>query len=175
MPVGTSCHPAAPRENVPVNTGLSEFFRDTLGANSPAPPEGTQTFNLQEPGQRDSLHGEVTRQREIWRAREARDYDFLLRSSCFCPGRQGWLLLEVRGSQVVRIRDTKGRPAPLAEYRHYSVDGLFDILDQQADRDDLVAVAFDDRWHYPVYVRTDVRLALPDDWGVLQLRGFRLR
>jgi hypothetical protein len=111
----------------------------------------------------------------LWRAREARGYDFLLRSSCFCPGPQGWLLFEVRGSQVVRVRDSKGRLAPLAEYRDYSVEGLFDILNQQADRNDLVAVAFDERWHHPVYVRTDVRLALPDDWGILQLRGFRPR
>lgn len=173
--VGTGCHPAAPRENVPVNTDLSELFRDTLGANSPAPSQGARTFNLQEARERESLHAEVARQRALWRAREARDYDFLLRSSCFCPGLQGWLLLEVRDAHVVWAWDRRGKPVPLTADNSHSIDGLFDLLGQLADRDELVAVAFDDRWHYPMYIRTDARLALPDDWGVLQLRGFRPR
>jgi hypothetical protein len=174
--LGTGCHRAVPgRENVAVNTGVSEFFKDTVGANSPAPPEGSRTFNLQTPGQRDSLHAEIRRHREMWRAGGARDYQFLLRASCFCPGQQGWLLLEVRDGQVVRVWDRGGKPAPLTPDNKYSIDGLFDLLKQDADRDDVVGVSFDDRWHYPAYIRTDVRLGLPDDWGVLQVRGFRPR
>jgi uncharacterized protein DUF6174 len=158
--VGTGCHRAVPsRENV---------------ANSPAPPEASRSFNLQTPGQRDSLHAEITRQRELWRAGGARDYHFLLRASCFCPGQQGWLLLEVRDGQVVRVWDRGGRPVPLTK-DNYSIDGLFDLLEQDADRDDVVEVGFDGRWHYPGYIRTDVRLGLPDDWGLLQVRGFRPR
>jgi hypothetical protein len=105
----------------------------------------------------------------------ARDYHFLLRSSCFCPGPQGWLLLQVRDGQALRGWDTRGKPARLSEPGAYSIEGLFDVLNQVADRVDVVEVSFDDRWHYPAYIRTDVRLGLPDDWGIFQVRGFRPR
>jgi hypothetical protein len=146
-----------------------------VGANSPAPPPGSRTFNLQTPGQQDSLHGEITRHRELWRTGGVRDYDFLLRTSCFCPGQQGWLLLEVRNGEALRGWDTREKPIRLTEPGTYSIDGLFDVLKQVADHDDVVAVGFDDRWHYPAYIRTDARLGLPDDWGIFQVRGFRPR
>lgn len=174
--VGAGCHRAVPgRDNVAVNTGVAGFFDDTVGANSPAPPQGSQTFNLQSPGQRDSLHAEIEKHRERWRAGGAREYRFLLRASCFCPGQQGWLLLEIHDGRVVRIRDKGGNAVRINQDNNYTMDGLFDLLDQEADRDDVVAVGFDDRWHYPAYIRTDVRLGLPDDWGILQVRGFRPR
>jgi hypothetical protein len=173
---GTGCHRAGPSgENVAVNPGLSGFFRDTVGANSPAPPEGSRTFNLQTPGQRDSLHAEIKRHRELWQARGVRDYHFLLRIACFCPGQRGWVLLEVSSGKTVRSWDRSGKPVALPERERYSIDGLFDLLEQEADRDDVVAVAFEDHWHYPGYIRTDVRVGLPDDWGLIQVRGFRPR
>jgi hypothetical protein len=174
--VGIGCHRAVPGgENVAVNTGVSGFFADTVGANSPAPPEESRTFNLQTPGLRDSLHAEIRKHREMWRAGGVLDYHFLLRASCFCPGQQGWLLLEVRDGQVARVWDRGGKPAPLTADNKYTIDRLFDLLEQNADQDDVVAVAFDDRWHYPAYIRTDLRLGLPDDWGIVQVRGFRPR
>ena len=176
MLVGTGCHRAVPgRENVAVNTGVSKLFEDTVGANSPARPEGSRSYNLRTPGQRDSLHAEIKRHGELWRAGGARDYHFLLRASCFCPGQQGWLLVEVRDGQVLRVWDRRGKPAPLTTDNNYTIDGLFHLLEQESDRDDVVAVGFDDRWHFPAYIRTDVRLGLPDDWGILQVRGFRPR
>jgi uncharacterized protein DUF6174 len=176
----TGCHRSAPRsENVPVrdlpkNTGVSAFFEDTVPA-KPGSPAGSRTFNLRSPGQRDSLHAEVRRQREMWRAGGARDYRFLLRASCFCPGQQGWILLEVRDGKVVRAWDRGGKPVRLTQDNSYTIDGLFDLLEQQADRDDVVAVGFEDRWHYPTHIRTDRRVGLPDDWGIFEVRGFRIR
>jgi uncharacterized protein DUF6174 len=160
-------------ENVAMERGLSGVFEDTVGANSPAPPPGSRTFNLRTPGQLDSLHAEITRQSELWRAGGARDYAFLLRSSCFCPGQQGWIRLEVRDGQAVRGWDARANPVRLTEPGTYSLGALFDVLKQVADRVDVVEVSFDNGWHYPAYIRTDVRLGLPDDWGILQVRGFR--
>jgi hypothetical protein len=176
---GAGCHRAVPgradetvRENVPMHTGLSGFYEDTAGAALGA-SEGSRTFNLQTPGQRDSLRAHIKRQREMWRAGGTPNYHFLLRASCFCPGQQGWVLLEVRGGQAVRVWDRGGKPAPLTESNNYSIDALFDLLEQDAGRVDVVAVGFDDRWHYPTYIRTDARLGLPDDWGIIEARGFR--
>ena len=179
--VETGCHRAAPRsenvavrENIPRNTGVSAFFEDTAPA-KPGSPAGSRTFNLRSPGQRDSLHAEVRRQREMWRAGGARDYHFLLRESCFCPGQQGWVLLEVRSGQMVRGWDKRGKPVPLTAGNTYSIDGLFDLLEQDADHDDVVAVDFEDRWHYPAFISTDARVGHPDDWGLVEVRGFRPR
>jgi Family of unknown function (DUF6174) len=149
--VGTGCHRAVPaRENVPVSENLP---RDT---------GSTRTFNLQTPDQRDSLHLEIGRHREMWRAGGVQDYDFQLRISCFCPGQEGWVLVEVRRGQAVRANQ-------------YSLDGLFDLLKRHADHDDVVAVGFDDRWHYPRHISTDRRVGLPDDWGLYEVRGFTPR
>jgi Family of unknown function (DUF6174) len=63
----------------------------------------------------------------------------------------------------------------LTERNDYSIDGLFELLEQVADRHDVVAVGFDDRWHYPEYISTDARVGLPDDWGIVEARGFRPR
>ena len=179
--VDTGCHRAAPRsetvpvrESIPRNTGVSAFFEDTAEA-KPGSPPGSRTFNLQSPGQRDSLRAEIRRQRELWAAGGVRDYHFLLRESCFCPGQQGWVLLEVRGGKAVRVWDRGGKPVPLTERNNYSIDGLFDLLQQEADRDDVVAVGFEDRWHYPAHIRTDMRVGLPDDWGIIEVRGFTPR
>lgn len=179
--VVTGCHRAVPRtedvpvkENVPVNTSISGFFEDTAGV-TPGAPAGSRTFNLQTPGQRDSLHTEIRRQRELWAAGGARDYHFLLRASCFCPGQQGWVLLEVRDGKTVRGWDKRGKPVPLTAGNTYSIDGLFDLLEQKADRDDVVEVDFEDRRHYPAFISSDARVGRPDDWGLLEVRGFRPR
>ena len=178
--VVTGCHRTAPRsETVPVtenrrNTNVSESFEDTV-ASKPGSPAGSRTFNLQSPGQRDSLHAVVNRQRELWRVGGFRDYDILLRASCFCPGQQGWVLLEVRDGKAVRVWNQGGKPVPLTVDNNYTIDALFDLLQQEADRDDVVAVGFEDRWHYPAYIRTDVRVGRPDDWGIIEVRGFTPR
>ena len=164
--VETGCHRPLPMtENVPVrenprNTGVSESVEDTV-ASHPGSPARSRTFNLRSPGQRDSLHAVVNRQRELWRASGLRDYDILVRASCFCPGQKGWVLVEVRDGKAVR--------------NNYSIDGLFDLLEQKADRDDVVQVGFEDRWHYPAYISSDARVGRPDDWGLIEVRGFRPR
>ena len=84
-------------------------------------------------------------------------------------------MLEVRGGQTVRGWDKGGKPVPLTERNNYSIDGLFDLLDQQADLNDVVAVGFEDQSHYPVHISTDRRVGLPDDWGLVEARGLRLR
>lgn len=111
----------------------------------------------------------------MWRAGEAQDYDFQLRISCFCPGQEGWVLLEVRRGQVVRARNSSGRPVGLTQDNKYSMDGLFDLLERKADHDDVVAVGFDDRWHYPRYISSDRRVGLPDDWSLYEVQDFTPR
>src|SRR5258706_2046530 len=70
------------------------LFKDTTGA-SVFPAEG-QIFKLQTPAQRQSLRATIRKERELWQAGKPRDYRYLLRVGCFCPGTRGWLLLEGR-------------------------------------------------------------------------------
>jgi uncharacterized protein DUF6174 len=175
-----ACHRGVPETSTPAKNvrpgriaqdtaGLLAFFNDT--GHVVTFPEA-QSFNLQMPGQRDSLRTALRSERALWRANSLSDYRFLLRTGCFCPGRRGWLLIEVRTGQALRAWDRAGRSAPLSDWDTFSIDGLFDMLERSADRDAAVQVSFDPRWHFPSYVYTRA-LPGPDMWGIIEARGFR--
>ena len=146
------------------------FFRDT-GAVIGLSSEG-QTFELRTPTQRQSLRAALRKERELWQARKPRDYKFLLRVGCFCPGTRGWLLMDVRSGQPLRAWDRSGKSAALTDWNTLNIDGLYDNLERTADINGEVQIAFDPRWHFPKYVRTTV-LPGPDMWSIIDVRGFR--
>jgi hypothetical protein len=148
---------------------------DPLFADSGVGPvtAGGGTFDLQIPGRRDSLRTVLANQRAAWETARPRDYRFLLRVQCFCPGQRGWLLMDVQGD-ALQAWDRSGRPVPLTDWNTLTVNGLFYMLDQAARRDALVEVGFDRRWHFPATVRTRAR-RVPDTWSIVEARGFRPR
>lgn len=165
--------PVACRASGPVveeTAGIVAHFGDTAIAGIPF--AGAREFPLRRPGQRDSLRASLRREREQWRAYKPRDYQYLLRVDCFCPGRRGWLLIEVRDGHPLRAWDTAGKPAALSDWNTFSIDGLFDMLQRAVNMDGVVQVAFDPRWHFPADVRT-VRFPGPDAWTIIDARGFR--
>lgn len=156
---------------VPVtDTSLVALFRDTAIASVFA-ADG-QTFKLRTPVQRQSLRATLRKERDLWQARKPRDYRFLLRVGCFCPGTRGWLLMEVRNSQLLRAWDRAGKPAALTDWNTFTIDGLYDNLERAANIDGEARIAFDSRWHFPKYVYTVV-LPGPDSWSTIEVRGFR--
>ena len=152
------------------NPGVVAFFKDTA-VTSPLSAEG-QTFKLKTTGQRQSLRATLRRERELWQARKPRDYKFLLRVGCFCPGTRGWLLMEVRSGQPLRAWDGTGKSADLTDWNTFSIDGLYDNLERTVDINGEVQIAFDPRWHFPKYVRTTV-LPGPDAWSIIEARALR--
>ena len=167
-----ACHRAVPiKPNAGVDRVVqdSALFKDT--ALVTVPFAEAPTFNLQTPSLRDSLRAVLRKERELWRAISPQDYRFWLRVACFCPGR-GWLLMEVRSNQPLRAWDRAGTAAALSDWNTFSIDGLFEHLERAADRDGVVQVAFDPRWHFPAYVRT-VALPGPDAWTIIEARGLR--
>ena len=149
-------------------TGLGVVFKDTAPSNVFS-GEG-QTFRT--PGQRQSLQATLKKERALWQAKKPRDYRFLLRVGCFCPGTRGWLLIEVRSGQPLRAWDRAGKSVALTDWNTFSIDGLYDNLERSLDRDARVQIAFDPRWHFPRYVSTVV-LPGPDAWSVVEVRAFR--
>lgn len=143
------------------------FFSDT-GVTNVFSREG-QTFKL--PEQRQALRATIRKERELWQGRKPPDYRFLLRVGCFCPGPRGWLLMDVRDGKPLRAWDKSGRSAALSDWNTYSIDGLYDNLEQM-DFKGQIQVAFDPRWHFPRYVYTVV-LPGPDAWSTVEVRGFR--
>ena len=148
---------------------------DSLFADSGIGPvtAGGGTFDLQIPGRRDSLRTVLANQRAAWETARPRDYRFLLRVACFCPGERGWLLMDVRGDSL-EAWDRSGRTVPLTDWNTLTVNGLFYMLEQAARRDALVEVGFDRRWHFPATIRTRAR-RVPDAWSIVEARGFRPR
>jgi Family of unknown function (DUF6174) len=152
------------------DTSVMIFFRDTapnavLGARG-------RSFNLQRPEERESLRATLRKERELWRSSKPRDYRFLLRVGCFCPGTRGWLLMEVRSGQPLRAWDKTGQSVALTDWNTLSVDGLYDNLEGWADRDGTVQIEFDPRWHLPTHIRTNAARG-PDAWGVTEARALR--
>jgi hypothetical protein len=145
-------------------------FRDT-GRSVLASAEG-RGYDLRRRAQRDSLRAALGKERTLWRGKRPSAYRFLLRVSCFCPGQRGWLLIEARKGQPARAWDKTGRPVPLTDWNTFTIDELFDNLLRSTDRDALVQIAFERRWHLPSYVRTSV-LPGPDRWSIVEVRGFR--
>jgi hypothetical protein len=145
------------------------LFKDT-GAVNVFSAEG-QTFKL--PGERQSLRATLRKEHELWQAIKPREYKFLLRVGCFCPGTRGWLLMDVRASQPLRAWDRAGKSAGLTDWNTVSIDGLYDNLERSADINGQVQIAFDPRWHFPKYVHSVV-LPGPDAWSTIEVRGFRL-
>jgi hypothetical protein len=150
------------------DTSVIALFRDTA-VTSVFAAEG-QIFKL--PGQRQALRATLRKERELWQARKPRDYKFLLRVGCFCPGTRGWLLMEVRNGQLLRAWDRAGKSAALTDWNTFSIDGLYDNLERSADINGEFRIAFDPRWHFPKYVSTVVAPG-PDAWSVVEVRGFR--
>jgi hypothetical protein len=144
------------------------LFKDT-GAVSVFPAEG-QIFKL--PAERQSLRATLRKERELWQARKPREYKFLLRVGCFCPGTRGWLLMDVRANQPLRAWDRAGRSFALTDWNTFSIDGLYDNLERSADINGQVRIAFDPRWHFPRYVYSVV-LPGPDAWSTIEVRAFR--
>lgn len=161
----------APITDTPIpatDSSTPTLFKDT-GVVNVFSSEG-QTFAT--PGQRESLRATLKKQRQLWQAKKPRDYRFLLRVGCFCPGTRGWVLMEVRSSQPLRAWDRTGKPAALTDWNTLSIDGLYDNLERSADINGQVRIAFDPRWHFPRYVYT-VALPGPDSWSTTEVRGFR--
>lgn len=132
-----------------------------------------RTFTLTNPATRDSLREVIVRERAAWEATGFRNYEVTVRVQCFCPGSQEWLVVQVRDGRAESVRSTTGRAIPMNDGNDYSIDRLFDILQLNATRDDVVQVGFDPVAHFPSYIRTDWRLGLPDDWAIFEVRGLQ--
>ena len=151
-------------------TKVVAYFKDTaLVAVSSAK---ARTFRLRTRGQRDSLRAMLRKERALWRAKRPRDYRFLLRVGCFCPGVRGWLLMDVRRSQPLRVWDRTGKTVAFSDWNMFSIDELFDNLERSIDRYGVAQIAFDPRWHFPAYVYTRA-LPGPDMWAIIEARALR--
>jgi len=146
------------------------LFKDTAGTS--VFPADRQIFRLQTSAQRQSLRATIRKERQLWQAGKPRDYRYLLRVGCFCPGTRGWLLMEVRSGQPLRAWDRTGKSVGLTDWNTVSIDGLYDNLERSADINGEVQIAFDPRWHFPRYVSTVVAPG-PDTWSITEARALR--
>lgn len=109
---------------------------------------------------------EAQTRRAAWRALGIQDYRIRVGVGCFCPWPQTPAIVEVRHGVAVELRDTTGRKfGPLREpWSVYTVEGLFDAVEQSARRSDVVVVTYNARFGYPSYIHGQGRLGLPDNW-----------
>jgi hypothetical protein len=154
-----ACHGAPPPAPPPP---VVTVVRDT----TPPPRRVTPTNRPLNDAERDSIVREAQAHRAAWRARGVVAYDIRVSVGCFCPWPQTPAILEVRGGVAKALRDTTGRPFGRVRepWSNYTVEGLFDAVEQSARRSDVVQVDYDARLGYPTYIRGTGRLGLPDNW-----------
>jgi hypothetical protein len=146
------------RTSAPVPPPLATERRVTL-------PERHSTGALTQ-AERDSLVRELEVHRQAWRVRHIDDYRIQVAAGCFCPWPSNPAILEVRRGVPVALRDTTGKSmgAPREPWSSYTVEGLFDAVEQGARNSDVLVVAYDPSYGYPAQIRGDAKLGLPDDW-----------
>jgi len=115
--------------------------------------------------ERDSLVRELEVHRDAWRARHIVDYQIQVAAGCFCPWPSNPAILEVRSGVAVALRDTSGKAmgAPREPWSVYTVEGLFDAVEQSARRSDVLEVAYDPQYGYPAMIRGTGKVG-PDNW-----------
>ncbi len=158
-------------EQAPADPAIAALFRDTIPS-SAFVAEG-RDYNVQKAAERQALQAILKKERALWQAAKPREYRVLARSDCFCPGPHGWLLIEVRPNQSLRAWDRTGRRVNPADWYTFTIDNLYDNLERINNQQAQVQIAFDERWHYPRYLRTS--MIYPDGWGITQIRGFQPR
>src|SRR5689334_15737105 len=154
-------------DDTPADPAIAALFRDTSSSNLVG--EG-RDYHVQNATERQALQATLKRERALWQAAKPPSYRFLSRTDCFCPGPRGWLLIEVRPGQPLRAWDNRGRPVNPDNWYVFTIDLLYDNLERVNDQQSQVQIAFDQRWHYPRYLRTS--MIFPDGWGITQVRGF---
>ena len=116
--------------------------------------------------ERDSLLRDARERRAAWRARNITSYRIQVAVGCFCPWPSYPAILETRNGVAVALRDTTGKSlgAPREPWSIYTVEGLFDAVEQGVRSNDVFQVAYDPTYGYPAHIRGDAKLGLPDDW-----------
>ena len=107
---------------------------------------------------------ELEMNRALWDSHHITDYDFVLGRSCFCEPTYGLPgLVSVRMGQIVSVVDVAtGQPRNLNEF--FTIDALFDSLQQGLDSDTTeVTAQFDPQLGYPRMARFDVPILADDD------------
>ena len=155
-----ACHGAPPPALPP--PPVVTVARDT----TPPPRRVTSTDRRLNEAERDAIVREAQTRRAAWRARGISDYGIRVTVGCFCPWPHTPAILEVRRGVAAQLRDTTGRAfGPLREpWSSYTVEGLFDAVEQGARRNDIIEVAYDAVLGYPTYIRGDAKLGRFDDW-----------
>ena len=135
-------------------------------SDTPPPRRVTRTNRALDAAERDSIIREAQANRAAWRARHITDYSIRVAVGCFCPWPSTPAILEVRGGVARALRDTTGRPfgALREPWSKYTVEGLFDAVEQSAQGVDVLEVAYDALLGYPTDISGAGRLGLPDNW-----------
>ena len=158
--VVVACHTTPPRQDVAAGADSSTAAYSTTARPYAQPRQ--RPLNAVE---RDSLVQDAQAHRAAWRARHIADYQIRVAVGCFCPWPSSPGVLDVRNGRAVALRDSSGRATPLREpWSAYTVEGMFDLIESAARKDDVIEVSYDACFDYPTAIRGDAKVGRVDDW-----------
>jgi hypothetical protein len=123
----------------------------------------------------------VVNQRESWREKAPRAYEFEFSFNCFCPGAGAWWRVIVENDVVASATPINPMVVPRGGFRppamgFPTIDSVFVQIERaRAAGSASVEVSFDKDFHYPSSVAIDrERDTIDDEWS-MQIRNFRVR
>lgn len=109
-----------------------------------------------------------------WAAKGPTNYQFRLRSGCFCDA-QPAADVTVRRNTIAEVRDTVGRPLPdsIRSRYAYTIPRLFEQIRKELNNENFTVMArFDREFGFPAYIATD-NVHLWDAGYTLEVDDFR--
>lgn len=144
--------------SVEVNELVSGVGAALAGCPAAPQPTPTPTTNF--------TAAQLAGARALWRAQGLFHYRYRYTLGCFCPGPRD-VVIEVFDDRLAGFRDPEsGEPVPLPDFPdlYFTIDGLFDYLQQSLGNADVIEVEFHPTLGYPAAVFIDrYRQALDDE------------
>jgi hypothetical protein len=143
----------------------------SIGCADESPATG---LNAHVVASRDTIPGtgelsELQERRAAWVSRGIDDYRFTLQISCFCGGDiTRPVLIEVRGSAIVKVWDLETGKAVANRSAYPTITRLFDAAIAERSRGGNVSVAYDQALGIPARLEVGT---IANDAGVLYLLG----
>jgi hypothetical protein len=115
-------------------------------------------------GSLDRERQRLEQARAQWRSQGITDYQFTFRRSCFCaPAAREPALVTVRQGAIVSVESvSNGAPQDPALY--FTIEGLFDLLEDAIDGDaDQLTASYDSALGYPASAFIDRNFMIADE------------
>ncbi len=117
--------------------------------------------------------GDGQSDREIWESKNISSYHMIQSVSCFCINDGPYFVVIKDDTLFSAVNNFTNEPVDAENLNLYTVDALFDLIDQaRSQHADVLKVHWDDVFHYPKKIDIDFSRQAVDDELTIVISGF---